>query len=296
MESAFPFFSIIIPTYNRAHILPKAIDSVLTQSFHDFEIIVVDDGSTDETKQMIERFDSKKIKYNHQFNAGVCMARNNGAKLAFGEYLIFLDSDDWLLKDTLQMFYDSTQIKPLTNLVMGTINWFDSNDKRIRTVNPFYGNNRLAQGLTGSFAIRSELFQQIGEYDFNLTYSENSDLFLRLNNSNFVTRENVALVNSGGVAIREEDTASRLHRYSKKKYDSVKYFLEKHQLFFETSKKDFINFKRIHAITALQNDKFEEAANCLLEIINKVPFSLKSRIHYYFIWLFPGIAKKYYDR
>ena len=85
--------SVIIPTYNRSQYLPQAIDSVLEQTFSSVELIVVDDGSTDDTKKAIEAY-SDRIIYNHIPNSGPAVARNTGMQLATGEYIAYLDSDD----------------------------------------------------------------------------------------------------------------------------------------------------------------------------------------------------------
>jgi len=97
-EGKSPSVSIIIPAYNRAHTIERAIQSVLNQTFQDFEIIVVDDGSTDETQAIVEGFRDPRIRYLcHERNRGAAAARNTGIKAAHGEYLAFLDSDDeWL--------------------------------------------------------------------------------------------------------------------------------------------------------------------------------------------------------
>ena len=88
--------SIVIPTYNRAHIVGRAIDSVLRQSYADVEIIVVDDGSTDETASVVEGYGCP-VRYVRQLNRGVSAARNTGLALARGEFIALLDSDDeWL--------------------------------------------------------------------------------------------------------------------------------------------------------------------------------------------------------
>jgi len=89
-----PFFSIIIPAYNRADIIMRTIDSVLNQIFKNFEIIVVDDGSKDNTAEVIKSIPDSRVKYIYQNNAERSVARNNGAKNALGEFLLFLDSDD----------------------------------------------------------------------------------------------------------------------------------------------------------------------------------------------------------
>ncbi len=98
-------FSIIIPTYNRALILRETVLSVLSQSYKDFEIIVVDDGSTDNTKQTIEELNNNQIKYFYKKNEERSIARNYGADNANGEYLIFLDSDDEMGEGHLLSIY-----------------------------------------------------------------------------------------------------------------------------------------------------------------------------------------------
>lgn len=96
--SGDPSISVILPTYNRADLVSRAIESVLDQTFEDFELIVVDDGSTDETKQVVDRIDDPRIEYiRHEENQGGAAARNTGIEAATGEYLAFLDDDDeWL--------------------------------------------------------------------------------------------------------------------------------------------------------------------------------------------------------
>jgi glycosyltransferase involved in cell wall biosynthesis len=95
-----PTVSVVIPTYNRAHLLVRSIQSVLNQSYQDFEIIVVDDGSTDNTEEVIKSFNDERVKYiRHEGNKGNAAARNTGIKVAKGEYVAFQDSDDeWLPK------------------------------------------------------------------------------------------------------------------------------------------------------------------------------------------------------
>lgn len=102
-----PFFSIIIPTYNRAQLITKAIESVLLQTFSDWELIIVDDGSTDNTKDIIEKYfqQEKRIKYLYQQNSERSAARNNGIKNSFGTYICFLDSDDYYLPDRLEKLH-----------------------------------------------------------------------------------------------------------------------------------------------------------------------------------------------
>ncbi|SHE33409.1 glycosyltransferase family 2 protein [Schwartzia succinivorans] len=105
-----PLVSVIIPTYDRSQVIGDTIQSVLNQTFQDFEIIVVDDGSIDFTKEVVEQFKSDKIRYIFQENQGAQVARNNGMSMTTGKYIAFLDSDDvWLpsfLEELLQGFSD----------------------------------------------------------------------------------------------------------------------------------------------------------------------------------------------
>ena len=111
-----PFFSIIIPTYNRGHVLGKTIQSVINQNFNDWELIVVDDGSTDNTKNIINDFskNDSRIRYIYQDNQERSAARNNGIENSNGKYICFLDSDDEYLQHHLSTFYDEIKIKKKT--------------------------------------------------------------------------------------------------------------------------------------------------------------------------------------
>ena len=110
-------FSIIIPTYNREKFLPKAIESVINQSHNNWELIIVDDGSTDNTKSLIEDYQKKenRIKYIFQENSERSVARNNGIKNAKGDWICFLDSDDLYHETHLEVF--TTSLKKI-NLKM----------------------------------------------------------------------------------------------------------------------------------------------------------------------------------
>lgn len=106
-----PFFSIILPTYNRANHLDKAIGSVLNQMFGNFELIIVDDGSTDNTREVVERWSDERIRYFFKENEERSIARNFGISRARGRYVNFLDSDDFFYPHHLE-----TASKKLTEL------------------------------------------------------------------------------------------------------------------------------------------------------------------------------------
>ncbi len=107
-----PFFSVIIPTYNRGHAIKHAVDSVLKQTFQDFEIIIIDDASTDHTKEVVSLIEDDRVHYIlNQTNQERCRSRNIGISKAKGEYICFLDSDDYHLPEHLEKLYAFIQSK-----------------------------------------------------------------------------------------------------------------------------------------------------------------------------------------
>ncbi|HUB85930.1 MAG TPA: glycosyltransferase family A protein, partial [Rhizomicrobium sp.] len=110
--SPAPFFSVIIPVYNRADVLGRALQSVLAQSFQDFEIVVVDDGSRDDPRAVVEAIGDRRIRYVRQENKGGAAARNRGFDEACGQFVALLDSDDRFLPHHLEQMHrllDGTQ-------------------------------------------------------------------------------------------------------------------------------------------------------------------------------------------
>ena len=98
-----PTVSVIIPAYNRADLIGETLESVFAQTYRDYEIIVVDDGSTDNTKEVLASLAAAgKLRYTYQENAGLPAARNTGIRLAVGKYVAFLDSDDLFAPDKLE--------------------------------------------------------------------------------------------------------------------------------------------------------------------------------------------------
>ena len=100
-----PFYSVVIPAYNRASVIGNAIASVRAQTYQDFEIVVVDDGSTDDPLPVLEAFGDPRIRYIRQQNGGGAAARNRGIDNARGQFIAFLDSDDCFLPDHLQAMH-----------------------------------------------------------------------------------------------------------------------------------------------------------------------------------------------
>lgn len=120
-----PYFSVIIPVYNRGNLLIETIKSVLVQTFRDFELIIVDDGSTDNTKDVVMPFLSDRVRYFYQQNKRQGAARNLGIKHANGMFVIFLDHDDLWSPKLLESYYDIIRNKPDVRWIHGAFCWFN---------------------------------------------------------------------------------------------------------------------------------------------------------------------------
>ncbi|MEO7120228.1 MAG: glycosyltransferase family A protein [Ginsengibacter sp.] len=113
-----PLISVVITTYNYATFLPKAVHSVLSQTYSKVELIIIDDGSEDNTSSIIE--DSWNVKYFYQENKGLSTARNVGFEKSSGTYIVFLDADDWFLPDALEKNYLAIKDKPQVAFTSGS--------------------------------------------------------------------------------------------------------------------------------------------------------------------------------
>lgn len=180
-----PLVSVVIPTHNRAWILEEAIESVFAQHFQDFELIVVDDGSTDETPRLLASY--PRIRITRQNHAGVSSARNRGLSLAEGRYVAFLDSDDLWLPGKLSAQVDFFEKRPDALICQTEEIWVRNgvrvNPKR-RHVKPsgmiFEDSTKLCLVSPSAVMIRRDLFDQVGGYDESLPACEDYDLWLRI--------------------------------------------------------------------------------------------------------------------
>ena len=171
-----PRVSVIIPTYNCDRFLPEAIDSVLMQTYQDYEIIVIDDGSTDQTCQVLE-FYQNKIRYFYQENQGSAVARNLGIKQAQGEFIAFLDADDfWILPEKLAEQVNCFEQQPSLGSVHTGWRIVDGGGEKIIDVEPWRDvpDLNLESWLmykpvkTSGMMIRQQWLEQVGGFDGEL--------------------------------------------------------------------------------------------------------------------------------
>ena len=175
--------SVILNTYNRAAVLPRAIESVLAQTREDFELVVADDGSTDRTPGVVAEFDDPRVRYVRQDNGGLSAARNLGVARSSGRYVTFLDDDDEVLPGWLEAF--ATQISSSgCGVVCCGAEVVDAghNVTEVRNPRDLGAPFDHCVGLfhSGSFALRRDAFEAIGGYATDLPCHHHTELALRL--------------------------------------------------------------------------------------------------------------------
>ena len=178
--------SVIIPTFNRGWILKEAIDSVLDQEFLDYELIIVDDGSTDNTQEILDSYGQDVIVL-RQSNRGVSTARNKGISGATGQLIAFLDSDDLWLPQKLSRQVDFFNANPAALVNQTEEIWVRNgvrvNSKKRHQKHPgmiFERSLDLCLVSPSAVMIRKTLFEIVGVFDENLPACEDYDLWLRI--------------------------------------------------------------------------------------------------------------------
>jgi glycosyltransferase involved in cell wall biosynthesis len=189
MGDSFPHISIIIPTYNRASLVGRAVKSVLAQTYQDFELIIVNDASTDETDEILRSFNDERIRYiRHKNNIGGSGARNTGIKLATGKYIAFIDDDDeWLPEKIELQVLRFQKVSHKVGLVYTGLEVRDNNSNLVKKKYPpaYKGDvklNLLESTTIGSPTplIKKECFETVGLFDESLKSCQDWDMWKRI--------------------------------------------------------------------------------------------------------------------
>jgi len=188
-SASLPLVSIITPVYNGADYIGQTIESVLAQDYPNFELVIIDDGSTDNTKEVILRYNDERIRYLYQENKGVSSARNLAIKKAKGQYIMPLDSDDMMTPDSIASHLAEFEKHPEADLVYCDVLLIDNRSNPIRIMNkPEYQDRKhLIRDLFRAghpvlpfrLGIRRSVFDKIGFYDEDLLIGEDYDMMRR---------------------------------------------------------------------------------------------------------------------
>jgi len=186
-----PYFSIIIPVYNKEKFVAKTIESVLSQTFTDYEIIIVNDGSTDQSEAKISPFKDNRIQYYSKKNEGVALARNFGIEKATADYICFLDADDYWYPTFLETMQRYSSELPEQKVFAAAIE-IETKNKTIpahysipstsdfEIVNFFDASQKECVLWTSSACIHKSVFEKVGDFDTKIKHGEDTELWIRI--------------------------------------------------------------------------------------------------------------------
>ncbi|MGL5084036.1 MAG: glycosyltransferase [Microcoleaceae cyanobacterium] len=183
-----PLVSVVIPVYNGEKTIAETIDSVLSQSFKDFELIVINDGSTDKTLEIISQFQDPRLQVFSYSNAGLATSRNRGIQQAKGEYISFLDADDLWTFDKLEAQVQALNSDPEAAVVYSWTDLIDessqflSSDSRASFTGDVYPNILLASFPSNgsNVMVRRQAFAESGRFDESLKAAEDWEMWIQL--------------------------------------------------------------------------------------------------------------------
>lgn len=267
------------------------IKSVFSQRYKEYELIIVDDGSIDLLESHLsEEILAKKLKYVYQLNKGVSSARNRGAVLANGEYLLFLDSDDkvtenWLLDYEKAICENDPDIVYCgVNRIKGleVVGYSDPRD-------PYANGIDFGNVLPGSFCIRKSLFHRIGGYDEAIAYGENTELGFRLKMGDPI----FAFIPAPNLLYTIQAVSHG--KNARNKMQGLLHTIEKHPRLFNAQKDMKKRFLSIAGVSALQCEEYSIARIALLRAWELNPLDMLS-IFRFLIALSPWVSKKIWLR
>ena len=192
MKTKSHFFSVVIPLYNKANYIQNCIKSVLQQKFSDFELIIINDGSTDCSLQKVEAFTDHRISIKSQTNQGAAAARNHGVDIASAKWIAFLDADDVWKANHLSVLHEAISKFPNESIFTSQAEIIDHKFRTRKATYNFkipkntvvlpYFKNSLAHDLliTSGFVIEKEFFNCIGKFDKHIASGQDTDLFIRI--------------------------------------------------------------------------------------------------------------------
>lgn len=262
-----PFFSIIIPTYNRAKFLKIAINSILNQTFHNYEIIIIDDGSTDNTQKITQnKILNPKIRYIYQSHKGVSPARNLGIASSKGEFICFLDSDDRFRTEKLQITYNYIKKFPKHSIFHTEEIWY--NNGKIVTQKVYHKkpdglilNKSVKSCCIGmsTAALKKYVFNKIGLFDEAMPACEDYDFWIRASlKFSFILIPEPLTIKEGG---HPDQQSKKYPAMDKLRIYSLKKILEQENITPENYTiiyKELINKCNIYIKGAIKRNKIAE--------------------------------------
>lgn len=265
--------TIITPTFNRRDLVQTTIQSILNQTYTNWELIIVDDGSTDDTEQVIKTYLSdSRIRYVKKTNSGQAPSLNVGASYAKGDYITFLDSDDEAYPNWLEVV--AANLKDNTGILcVGAMRKFPDGTILTEGMNVFrlFGKIWKLKFTCGSLFIKRTVFEAIGGYDADLKANIQTDLGYRLLSYIRTTNLDAVVLNDYLVQINAHD-GDRIRNNWKKRRDGSIQFINKHYRFiYENDRKEISNIYSSIAFSSYKLKERSESVRYLIKAIKHNP-------------------------
>ncbi len=284
--------SIVIPTYNRAQLIGRAIRSVQNQSFANWELIIVDDGSTDNTKDILKNFlTDTRIRYYGKDNSGAAHSRNVGVQMASNALITFLDSDDeadplWLEKMNNALQRDGASV------VCCGLERFNQSGKSLgislpESMEPLFKGFRGRFTNGGVFLMYRKIFQAIGGFDSELKSGQHTEMSYRL--IPYLIKHQLKITN-----ITEPLIKVHIHQGPRIRYNAGAIFegstrtLSKHRELFKSDKQRYINYLSVAGVSGVRTKRYNEAKSYFRTAVKEDPLQIRYWARW-FVSYIPGL-------
>jgi glycosyltransferase involved in cell wall biosynthesis len=267
-------FSIILPTYNRAHLLSDCIGSVCSQTYTHWELIIVDDGSTDESIDVVEQFKAdNRIQYIFQPNKGVSAARNTGIRHSKGDYVVFLDSDDHVTDSWLLQFATALDNRRTDLVFFNYYRNLSGAEQELINNRPDTKGN-WGSYIPGTFLISRELLLKAGLYDEQLKFGENTELSWRIMDLQPTYQYGAAAT----LIYNASETGGRNNLQNR--IDSFYHLIEKHEQKFTTNPALAQNYYQVAGVDSIKIGEKTTGQKLLWKGYTYMPFNIRALFRY----------------
>ena len=277
--------SVVVPNYNYGHYLENAIDSVLSQSYEELELIIVDDGSTDDTRSLIHKFSDPRIFWYFQGHKGISAARNFGIHQARGEYIAFLDADDFWAPTKIEEQVKSLRFQNELGLIYSGFFLIDQDGQVIakrspvKVINPPLKMLLLGNIISGSSTtafVPRQVFDIVGEFDEQIKGAEDWDMWIRISEKFSILAIDKPLA---FIRLHSQNTTSNIDSMDFHQQVVIRKFFQNHDLppdIKRLRRRAFANVKLSTANFAFKQKKFKKATQLSCESLLLFPFSLQA--------------------
>lgn len=299
-----PAISVVVPTFNQVDRLPAAVESVLRQSWQNFELLVVDDGSTDSTPEWLASLDDPRVRTLRQDNRGVSAARNRGLETARGEVVTFLDSDGEAEIDWLASFAAAFGDPRVAVTCAGAkVCWAgEEGDGRYRILlpedrGPVYAGRRVRYAPPGTLAARRALLDHLGGYAPQLRFAENTELAMRLFPHAVETGFETAAIDRPLVRYALDPTGwsgdARRHALM---LAGAEYILQRHgSRLLAVDPGSYANYAAVAAVNAVRTGELTAARRHFAAAARARPWRLRGWLRWG-LTLLPALARRFWSR